>query len=179
MKVNGYAAIEPKAKLTPYSYELGKIGTEQVDIKVFYCGKNVVERKINIGSTRIISKYITNMIVFWDNFYANDYCPRKLFLGPWLNRSKHLSIMINPTGLIETDILIIDIIGESYNECNIRQWKKILIKHDVPLDFFKIAKYFKSPFFTSNPNFKKNPKTRNGLYGVLAAVTHAKCNLNI
>ena len=52
-------------------------------------------------------------------------------------------------------ILIIDIIGESYNECNTRQWKKILIKHDVPLDFFKIAKYFKSPFFTSNPNFKK------------------------
>ncbi|MCZ4318904.1 alcohol dehydrogenase catalytic domain-containing protein [Aequorivita viscosa] len=38
MKVNGYAAIEPRAKLTPYSYELGAIGAEQVDIKVSYCG---------------------------------------------------------------------------------------------------------------------------------------------
>jgi len=38
MKVNGYAAIGPKAKLTPYSYELGTIGSEQVDIKVSYCG---------------------------------------------------------------------------------------------------------------------------------------------
>jgi uncharacterized zinc-type alcohol dehydrogenase-like protein len=38
MKVNGYAALEPKAKLTPYSYELGKLGAEQVDIKVSYCG---------------------------------------------------------------------------------------------------------------------------------------------
>ncbi|QQX77090.1 MULTISPECIES: NAD(P)-dependent alcohol dehydrogenase [Aequorivita] len=38
MKVNGYAAIEPKAELTPYSYELGPIGSEQVDIKVSYCG---------------------------------------------------------------------------------------------------------------------------------------------
>jgi uncharacterized zinc-type alcohol dehydrogenase-like protein len=38
MKVNAYAAIEQKAKLTPYSYELGKIGAEQVDIKVLYCG---------------------------------------------------------------------------------------------------------------------------------------------
>ncbi|ARV16590.1 NADPH-dependent aldehyde reductase Ahr [Polaribacter sp. SA4-12] len=38
MKVKAYAAIEPKAKLTPYSYELGEIGTEQVDIKVSYCG---------------------------------------------------------------------------------------------------------------------------------------------
>ncbi len=34
MKVNAYAALEPKGKLTPYSYELGKIGSEQVDIKV-------------------------------------------------------------------------------------------------------------------------------------------------
>jgi len=38
MKVNGYAAMEPKEKLTPYSYELGAIGPEQVDIKVSYCG---------------------------------------------------------------------------------------------------------------------------------------------
>ena len=38
MKVNGYAAKEPKSKLTPYSYELGDIGSEQVDIKVTYCG---------------------------------------------------------------------------------------------------------------------------------------------
>lgn len=38
MKVNGYAAIEQKAKLIPYSYDLGEIGSEQVDIKVFYCG---------------------------------------------------------------------------------------------------------------------------------------------
>jgi uncharacterized zinc-type alcohol dehydrogenase-like protein len=38
MKVNGYAAKEPKSKLTPYSYELGEIEPEQVDIKVTYCG---------------------------------------------------------------------------------------------------------------------------------------------
>ena len=38
MKVNGYAAIEQNAKLTPYSYVLGEIGPEQVDIKVSYCG---------------------------------------------------------------------------------------------------------------------------------------------
>jgi len=38
MKVNGYAATEQKAKLTPYSYDLGELGSEQVDIKVSYCG---------------------------------------------------------------------------------------------------------------------------------------------
>ncbi|QBA64008.1 NADPH-dependent aldehyde reductase Ahr [Muriicola soli] len=38
MKVNGYAATRQNAKLTPYSYELGEIGPEQVDIAVHYCG---------------------------------------------------------------------------------------------------------------------------------------------
>ncbi|SHJ03033.1 NADPH-dependent aldehyde reductase Ahr [Algibacter luteus] len=38
MKVNGYAALEQKAKLVPFSYELGEIGSEEVDIKVSYCG---------------------------------------------------------------------------------------------------------------------------------------------
>ncbi|TSE06675.1 NADPH-dependent aldehyde reductase Ahr [Aquimarina algiphila] len=38
MKVNAYAAVEPKAKLTPHSYELEELGPEQVDIKVSYCG---------------------------------------------------------------------------------------------------------------------------------------------
>ena len=38
MKVNAYAASEPQGKLNPYSFELGKIGSEQVDIKVHYCG---------------------------------------------------------------------------------------------------------------------------------------------
>ncbi len=38
MKVNAYAATEPRGKLTPFTYEMGKIGSEQVDIKVSYCG---------------------------------------------------------------------------------------------------------------------------------------------
>ncbi|MBT8185267.1 MAG: NAD(P)-dependent alcohol dehydrogenase [Eudoraea sp.] len=38
MKVKAYAAKEPKAKLKPFSYELGTLGAEQVDIKVAYCG---------------------------------------------------------------------------------------------------------------------------------------------
>ncbi|MFT5170325.1 MAG: putative zinc-type alcohol dehydrogenase-like protein [Candidatus Marinamargulisbacteria bacterium] len=37
-KVNAYAASEPKGKLTPFAYELDKLGAEEVDIKVSYCG---------------------------------------------------------------------------------------------------------------------------------------------
>jgi uncharacterized zinc-type alcohol dehydrogenase-like protein len=38
MKVNGYAAKEKSGKLSSFSYELGEIESEQVDIKVLYCG---------------------------------------------------------------------------------------------------------------------------------------------
>jgi uncharacterized zinc-type alcohol dehydrogenase-like protein len=38
MNVNAYAAFEPNGKLESYAYELGEPGSEQVDIKVSYCG---------------------------------------------------------------------------------------------------------------------------------------------
>lgn len=38
MKVNAYAVSAPKERLEPYTYELGDLGPEQVDIKVAYCG---------------------------------------------------------------------------------------------------------------------------------------------
>ena len=38
MKVNAYAVYEPKGKLEPFSYELGKLSPENIDIKVSYCG---------------------------------------------------------------------------------------------------------------------------------------------
>jgi uncharacterized zinc-type alcohol dehydrogenase-like protein len=38
MKVNAFAVEEPKGKLENSTYELGEIGSEEVDIKVAYCG---------------------------------------------------------------------------------------------------------------------------------------------
>jgi Zn-dependent alcohol dehydrogenases len=38
MKVNAYAVMEAKGKLEKFTYELPEIGSEEVDIKVAYCG---------------------------------------------------------------------------------------------------------------------------------------------
>ena len=38
MKVSGYAANGPQEKLEPLSYEMGELGSEQVDIRVINCG---------------------------------------------------------------------------------------------------------------------------------------------
>ncbi len=36
--VNAYAANEVGGKLSPFKYVLPELGTDQVDIKVHYCG---------------------------------------------------------------------------------------------------------------------------------------------
>lgn len=38
IEVHGYAAFEPHGALKPFTYELGPIGAEDVDIRVEYCG---------------------------------------------------------------------------------------------------------------------------------------------
>jgi len=122
----------------------------------FYSGKNIVSKLINKKTLDKISKTVPNKIVIWDNFYANDYCPRKLFLGPFINRLEINNLMINPTGLIETDLLILDIVKATKNVLNSKiAWRNVLKKHKVPKDFLKISSYFLKPDFGKNPNLRK------------------------
>ena len=53
------------------------------------------------------------------------------------------NILINPTGLIKTDLLILDIFGKSIiGKISKNKWENILKNHNVPEKFFKIKKYF-------------------------------------
>jgi len=132
-----------------YLSDLSKILNQ--DIRVFYCGKNVVCKTIKKNSK--INKIICNKIIYWDNYYANDYCPRRFFIGPYLERTSLNNLMINPTGLIKTDLLILDIITNTINKKDyIKAWTKTLNEHGVPLIFLKIKKFFFKPNFSSNPS---------------------------
>ena len=94
--------------------------------------------------------------VIWDNFYANDYCPRRIFLGPYVARAGIQNIMTNPTGLIETDLLILDIIKATKNSSKpFEDWKKVLDRYNVPKQFLDICNYFLKPDFGDNPILKK------------------------
>ena len=120
-------------------------------IKVLYCGKNVVAKTYK--NYEKIKKTLSNQIIIWDNFYANDYCPRRFFIGPTIGRENLKNILINPTGLIRTDLLILDIFGKSIKgKVSKNKWEHILHKHNVPEKFFKIKKYFLRPDFGLNPS---------------------------
>ena len=132
-----------------YLRDLGR--TLNNKIKIFYCGKDVVARTYK--NYEKIKKILSNEIIIWDNFYANDYCPRRFFIGPTNGRENLKNILINPTGLIRTDLLILDIFGKSIIEkISKNKWENILNDHNVPKKFLKIKKYFLRPDFGSNPS---------------------------
>ena len=132
-----------------YLKDLSK--TLSLKIKVFYCGKNVVAQTYK--NYKKIKKILSNEIIIWDNFYANDYCPRRFFIGPALGRGNIKNIMVNPTGMIKTDLLVLDIFRKSIvGKLSKIEWENILNIHNVPNAFLKIKKYFLKPDFGLNPS---------------------------
>ena len=60
--------------------------------------------------------------------------------------------MINPTGLINTDLLILDIFASGIkHKPSTNEWLAILNEHGVPKIFNKIKHFFLKPNFGSNP----------------------------
>jgi hyaluronoglucosaminidase len=116
--------------------------------QVVYCGDDIVApRPFGDAGGHLDPA----SIIIWDNFYANDYCPRRLFLGPWrITDMPH--IMLNPTGMIETDLLLLELMAGARNqagrgsEAGKIYWRELMQKAAVPDVFFDIAAYFDAPY---------------------------------
>ena len=120
-------------------------------IPLFYCGKKIISNTNNKDELITIQKSTSNRIIFWDNLYANDYCPKRIFIGPYFGRINFNDTMINPTGLIKTDLLILDLINLSMKNKNLETgWIEVFKKYKIPNEFEIISRYF-FPI-----NFKKN-----------------------
>ena len=141
--------IENKNYLTDFFKTVDK------NVQVFFTGKYIVSKTFSSNKQIILQKIKENKIINWDNYYANDYCPKKLFIGPWENKNLIEKSMINGTGMIETDKLILEIVNKTAIKNNFLIWQKILVKHNVPDIFFNICHHFLKPSFT----FEKKIKT--------------------
>ena len=88
--------------------------------------------------------------------YANDYCPKRIFIGPYFGRSNFNNTMINPTGLIKTDLFILDLIYFTtlYNDIQ-TAWVKNQEKYKIPKQFNVISNYF-FPLNFIEKSYKQN-----------------------
>jgi hypothetical protein len=110
---------------------------------VWTCGSHIVAPKINLAATKLARCGITpERMIVWDNLYANDYCPRRLFLGLWRGRDEATHIFLNPTGLVHTDALLLALMAAGDDAV---AWRKVIMAHDVPEAFFNISTFFDLP----------------------------------
>ena len=134
---------------------------------VLYCGSDVVSQTLDGQSHGALCKKgefdqsrntPKHRVVLWDNLYANDYCPRRLFVGAWRNRVNIQHVLLNPTGMVNTDCLLLTLMADGLRQMGtnddeldmVSSWRNILSNHSVPEAFFHIAPYFDLPVFNSS-----------------------------
>jgi len=153
----------------------------QTQHTVLLCGNTIVARTVNPADLARLSRIRNNntaktngngnnkektyasssstkhRTIVWDNFYANDYCPRRLFVGPWTGREHIEEYLLNPTGLPFTDRLLIDIAVSTHTSADRNNdWLLALKRHGVPDAFQMLAPYFSKPCFSDNGDGKSD-----------------------
>ena len=113
------------------------------DMSVFHCGSHIVAGADPLsGANSTAGSAFRQRLILWDNFFCNDYCPRRLFLGPHTGRGQAADLMLNGTGMIETDLLLLDVMVAGENQ---QAWRAALAANGVPEDIHHLAPWFGAP----------------------------------
>jgi hypothetical protein len=121
------------------------------DTMILWTGPRIVPPSITTASLRIVTKLFGSNICIWDNLYANDYCPHKLFIGPYTNRQVTLynavrGMMLNPTGMVHTDIFLLTLLADQARGIPARTaWQQRLGKFPVAREIQTIVPFFDVP----------------------------------
>ncbi len=111
-------------------------------IDILLCGETIVAETVNLqGRAGSIGNQLQNPVIIWDNLYCNDYCPRRLFLGPYKGRRPQDPILLNGTGMPQTDALLLSLM------CGQPQ-KHILRDAGVPDAIEMLLPFFDLPIFS-------------------------------
>ena len=110
------------------------------DMPLFHCGSHIVAGADPLATgTSLAREHLTQRLILWDNIYCNDYCPRRLFVGRHTGRDGIADLMLNGTGMIETDLLLLSAMQAGDDDA---VWRMALAKAGVPDDFHALAPWF-------------------------------------
>lgn len=99
---------EPNVKDSQY---LRTVGTHlDPNIQVLWTGDAVIPEYISEESLEHVNLVIRRKCVIWDNIHANDYDPRRVFLGPYFGRSPKIrdhvdGVLTNPNCEYSTNFI--------------------------------------------------------------------------
>lgn len=142
-----------KRDATKEDYLVDLANNSPKEIKIFWTGPRVVSEKIDNKGCKNILKLFDNNIIFWDNLYANDYAPLRIFVGPYKGRSintikQSKGIMINPTGLYNTDKFVLSLYASflKTGKSGIKEWEKVAEEFNISKQFYFVRKFFWNPY---------------------------------
>ena len=133
-----------KGDLANSSYLKGLSSVISSEFPLLWTGKQVVSDTISNEDIRELKSLFSNPVIVWDNYYANDYCPSRFFIGEYMGRSfteeQAMGVGINPTGSPLTDAIILDQFDGK------KEIKEIFSQNSIPKEFIKLYPFFEGPF---------------------------------
>ncbi len=126
-------------------------------VELLWTGPAIVSPHLEPENVSRVTRALGRKPVLWDNFYANDYCPGRIFLGPFQGRPADLreaaaGLLLNPTGLYHTDLFLLDLLGGFLRgHAPAETWKLALIRNGIPDGFSEVVRLLASPFEPMEP----------------------------
>lgn len=147
-----YADQLSKKKVSDSTYLNDLAVSMPGDVFVLWTGPAIISENLTRKNIAPVSAIFSGNIIIWDNLYANDYCPQRLFVGPYLGRSRDLcavvkGLLINPTGLPHTDMFLLSLLSSFTKKVSCAaSWKKAIDELSFSREFKTVSRFFQSPF---------------------------------
>ncbi|HKP97190.1 MAG TPA: beta-N-acetylglucosaminidase domain-containing protein, partial [Fibrobacteria bacterium] len=127
------------------------------EITVMWTGPRIIAERLDGEALADPARIFRGNVLLWDNLYANDYCPNKIFLGPYEGRTRAIwrltrGVLLNPTGLPVTDRMLLDLLAAFRQGKPARKaWREAMAAYALPKEFLVVAPFLASPFFRPGP----------------------------
>jgi hypothetical protein len=121
-------------------------------IPLLWTGPGIISAELSARSLAAICRMFDDNVIIWDNLYANDYCPSKLFIGPYTGRSTAIlkttaGVLLNPTGLPLTDAFLLTLLAGFTKKYDPRAaWQAAAAEHGLPQNLPPVLPYVSNPF---------------------------------
>lgn len=135
----------------PYLLDLA--ATMPREVTVMWTGPRIISAGLGRKDIGALASLFRGNVLLWDNLYANDYCPGKIFLGPFRGRDRATwkltrGVLLNPTGLPATDRFHLALLAANRKGVPaVKAWSRALAERDIPKAFLRVARFLDSPFF--------------------------------
>lgn len=116
------------------------------EVPIFWTGSHVVSRNSSLEDVEAWKSIFKRPLIFWDNYFANDYCVPKVVIETYKSMSLESAcnldgLMINPTGLVETDLICLDFLGNFLNDNKVTA-KEYFLNKNFPPEFIDALNFF-------------------------------------